>query len=147
MARYSLNWPAQLKQEAEAFAHEQGISLNQFILWSVSEKVGGLKQSLDDPRYPQITYRRGSSGIPQPTIRGTGIRVQTVVVAAQQWRMAPDEIAEAYSLRPGQVQQALAFYGAHRQEIDVAIAAEEEAEEKFVRPDAQTAPAPILCSV
>ena len=109
MARYALNLPAQLKREAELLASEQGVSLNQFILWSVSEKVGGLKESLDDPRFPQISYRRGGSGIPQPTIRGTGIRVQTVVIAAQQWQMAPDELAEAYTLTPGQVQQALAF--------------------------------------
>lgn len=142
MARYALNLPAQLKREAELLASEQGVSLNQFILWSVSEKVGGLKESLDDPRFPQISYRRGSSGIPQPTIRGTGIRVQTVVIAAQQWQMAPEEIAEAYTLTPGQVRQALAFYEVHRQETDAAIAAEKEAEEEWVRPDAQTAPAP-----
>ena len=40
MARYALNLPAQLKHEAEAWATTQGISLNQFILWAVAEKVG-----------------------------------------------------------------------------------------------------------
>ena len=62
MARYSLNLPAQLKHEAEAWAGKQGISLNQFILWAVAEKVGALKQQLDDPAFPHITYRRGACG-------------------------------------------------------------------------------------
>ena len=58
MARYPLNLPAKLKQEAEQWAADQGVSLNQFILWSVAEKVGALKQNLDDPAFPRITYRR-----------------------------------------------------------------------------------------
>ena len=44
MSRYALNLPVQLKQEAEQWAVKQGVSLNQFILWAVSEKVGELKQ-------------------------------------------------------------------------------------------------------
>ena len=32
MARYPLNLPLALKEEAECYAAEQGISLNQFIL-------------------------------------------------------------------------------------------------------------------
>jgi predicted HicB family RNase H-like nuclease len=32
MARYSLNLPMQLKQEAEKWAANQGVSLNQFIV-------------------------------------------------------------------------------------------------------------------
>ena len=78
MARYPLNLPAQLKKEAEEWAAAQGISLNQFILWAVAEKVGALKQQLDDPAFPRVTYRRGASGQPVPVLRGTGIRVQTV---------------------------------------------------------------------
>ena len=39
MTRYSLNLPLDLKREAEEVAKKQGISLNQFIMWSVSEKV------------------------------------------------------------------------------------------------------------
>ena len=62
MARYPLNLPAVLKEEAERYATEQGVSLNQFILWAVSEKVGLLKQELDDPAYPQVIYRRGGAG-------------------------------------------------------------------------------------
>ncbi len=47
MARYPLNLPQQLKQEAEAWAQRQGVSLNQFILWATAEKVGALSQQLD----------------------------------------------------------------------------------------------------
>ena len=38
MARYPLNLPQQLKQEAEVLAQQQGVSLNQFILWATGRK-------------------------------------------------------------------------------------------------------------
>ena len=82
MSRYPLNLPQQLKQEAEAWAQKQGVSLNQFILWATAEKIGALNQQLDDPRFPQVTYRRGASGVPTPVLRGTGIRVQAAAIAA-----------------------------------------------------------------
>lgn len=125
MARYSLKLPDQLKQEAEKWAANQGVSLNQFILWAVAEKVGALSQQLDDPAFPDITYRRGASDQPLPVLRGTGLRVQTVVVAAQQWGLSPNQIAAEYGLTEAQVNKALAFYAAHAPEIDTAIAAEQ----------------------
>ena len=125
MARYPLNLPAQLKQEAEKWATNQGISLNQFIMWAVAEKIGALSQSLDDPAFPRVTYRRGAAGQPTPVLRGTGIRVQTVVIATQQWELTPTQIAAEYDLTKAQVNEALAFYQAHRAEIDAAIATEQ----------------------
>ena len=132
MARYPLNLPAKLKQEAEQWATSQGVSLNQFILWSVAEKVGTLKQSLDDPTFPRITYRRGAAGQPVPVVRGTGLRVQTAVVAAQRWDLTPDEIAAEYGLSEAQVKEALAFYEAHRAEIDADLAVEQAMEKDRV---------------
>jgi uncharacterized protein (DUF433 family) len=129
MARYPLSLPMQLKQEAETLAAQQGVSLNQFILWAVAEKVGALGNKLDDPAFPQITYRRGGSGIPAPVLRGTGIRVQTMVAATTNWGMSPSQIAEEYDIREQQVREALAFYEIHRAEIDANIA-EEAAMEK-----------------
>lgn len=128
MARYPLNLPARLKQEAEEWAADQGISLNQFIMWAVAEKVGSLKHGLDDSDHPHVTYRRGAAGIPTPVLRGTGIRVQTLVVAAQLWEWTPTQIADEYGLSEIQVRDALAFYEAHRTQIDAAIAAEQEME-------------------
>jgi uncharacterized protein (DUF433 family) len=125
MSRYSLNLPADLKLEAEELASNQGVSLNQFILWAVAEKVGSLRLTLNDPEFPLITYRRGASGQPTPVLRGTGIRVQTIAIAAHDWKMSPAEIAEDYDLTDLQVKQALAFYDAHRTEIEAAIAAEQ----------------------
>jgi uncharacterized protein (DUF433 family) len=125
MARYSLNLPIELKNTAEDWAKRQGVSLNQFILWAVSEKVGALSQHLDDPAFPQITYRRGASGIPMPVIRGTGIRVQTIAVANTHWEMNPSAIAEDYDLTIKQVEEALAFFMAHRPEIETHMAYEE----------------------
>ena len=70
--RYAVNLPLELKKEAEALAKKQGVSLNQFILWSVAEKVSALKAGLDDPNFSGIAYRRGASGIPVPVLRGPG---------------------------------------------------------------------------
>jgi hypothetical protein len=74
------NWNGRYGQE-EIWAQRQGVSLNQFILWATAEKVGALNQQLDDPQFPQITYRRGAAGIPVPVIRGTGIRMQAIGTA------------------------------------------------------------------
>lgn len=125
MARYPLNLPQQLKQEAEALAQKQGISLNQFILWATAEKVGALNQQIDDPSFPFVTYRRGASGIPTPVLRGTGIRVQAIVIAHERWKMSVGEIAAEYELPPAQIEAALAFYAAHRAEIETHMEIEE----------------------
>ena len=128
MTRYALNLPNQLKRDAERLAKQQGVSLNQFILWSVAEKVGELLQGLDDPKFPNITYRRGASGSLSPILRGTGIRVQTIALASSDH--TPAEIAEDYDLPHAQVQEALGFYEAHRVEIDAHIQAEAALEPK-----------------
>lgn len=127
MTRYALNLPVNLKREAEELAARQGISLNQFIMWSVSEKVASLRQELDDPKFPGITYRRGASGWVTPVIRGTGLRVQTVVVDSQTG-LKPEEIAAEYDLEVSRIREAQAFYDAHRPEIDASIRVEQEME-------------------
>lgn len=119
--RYAVNFPVELKKEAEALAKQQGVSLNQFILWSVAEKVSALKSGLDDPDFPGITYRRGASGIPIPVLRGTGIRVQTIVVSNREWNEMPEEIAAQYDLSESLVKEALRFYQAHQVEVDLLI--------------------------
>ncbi len=116
-----------LKREAEELASKQGISLNQLIMWSVSEKVASLRQELDDPNFPGITYRRGASGWVTPVIRGTGIRVQTVAVNSQQG-MKPEQMAADYDLSVNRIREAQAFYNAHRPEIDANIRAEQDLE-------------------
>lgn len=124
MARYTLNLPVQLKQDAETWATTQGVSLNQFILWAVAEKVGTLSHRLDDPAFPHITYRRGTSGAPTAVVRGTGLRVQTLVVAAHTWGWAPPQIAAEYDLPVAHIEEAVAFYAAHPGAIDAALTAE-----------------------
>jgi uncharacterized protein (DUF433 family) len=131
MARYPLNLPEQLKQEAEQWAAKQGVSLNQFIMWAVAEKVGALRERLDDPDYPYVTYRRGAAGIPVPTVRGTKIRVQALVIAAQQWGWSSSQIATEYGLSKAQVEGALSFYKKHRAEIEASIAAERTIEPSY----------------
>ena len=122
--RYAVNLPVELKKDAEVLARQQGISLNQFILWSVAEKVSALKAGIDDPDFPGITYRRGASGIPTPVLQGTGIRVQTIVIAGQQWQETPQEIADQYELSVNRIKEALSFYQVHQAEIDTLIQAD-----------------------
>lgn len=124
MARYPLSLPTQLKQEAEKWASIQGVSLNQFVLWAVAEKVGALSQQLDDPAFPHVAYRRGVNGQPVPVLRGTGIRAQAIVVAVQYWGLSPAQAADEYGLTEAQVKNALAFYEEHRAEIDAVMEAE-----------------------
>ncbi|MFZ0545641.1 MAG: DUF433 domain-containing protein [Candidatus Promineifilaceae bacterium] len=125
MTQFSLNLPPQLKQAAEYWAIRQDVSLNEFITSAVAEKVGSLERPHDDPAFPQITYRRGASGIPIPVLQGTGIRVQTIAIANTSWNMNPEVIAEEYGLPPEQIKEALAFFEAHRSEIETHIAFEE----------------------
>jgi uncharacterized protein (DUF433 family) len=125
MAEYSLNLPSQLQQDAQKWAENQGVSLDEFILWAVAEKVGALKEQFNEQTFPNITYRRGASGQLLPVVRGTNLRVQTVVVAALAWGLSLNEIAVEYGLSEVQVNEALAFYTAHRAEIDAAIALEQ----------------------
>jgi len=129
VSRYALNLPARLKQEAEDWARSQGVSLNQFILWAVAEKVGMLSQTLDAPAFPGITYRRGASGRPTPFLRGTGVRVQTLVMEVQRWHQDVGQAAAEHELPEARVREALSFYEAHRSEVDAALQAERVLEE------------------
>ena len=128
MAPTPLNLPTKLKAEAEQWAVRQGISLDELVVWALAEKLGELKKDLDDPRFPLVTYRRGAAGEPVPVLRGTGLRVQTVVVAGRSWSLSPSEIAAEYDLTPEQVAQAFAFHDEHRGEIEAALAEERQIE-------------------
>ena len=87
------------------------------------------RERLDDPNYPYVTYRRGAAGVPVPVVRGTNVRVQTLVIAARQWQGTASQVAAEYGLSKTQVDSALAFYEMHRAEIDASIAAEIEMEQ------------------
>ena len=128
--RYPLNLPVDLKQDAEQIARQQGVSLNQLILWSLAEKVTALKSKLDDPNFPDIAYKMDAENQPIPMIRGTGIRVQTIVVAVNEWNDTPVYIAQQYSLSERIVKQALAYYSFHKKWVDALIASDDEAANK-----------------
>jgi uncharacterized protein (DUF433 family) len=123
MTAYALNLPDQLKHEIEQLAQSQGISLDQFILWAVTEKVSTLKAS-----FPQIAYRQGVDGQLVPVIKGTGIRVQTVAIASQKWGMSPSQMKNEYELTEAQVTEALSFYAVNKGQIDAVIASEQSLE-------------------
>jgi uncharacterized protein (DUF433 family) len=50
--------------------------------------------------------------------------VQTLVIASQTWGLTPAQLAAEYDLPVTQIEEALAFYAAHRSEIDAALAAD-----------------------
>ena len=85
---------------------------------------------VDDPDFPNITYRRGAAGVLSPVLRETGIRVQTIILASQ--NNTPAEVASDYDLPLFQIQEALNFYEVHRVEIDTHIQAEAALEPKDV---------------
>jgi uncharacterized protein (DUF433 family) len=138
ISEHVLRLPEQLREEAAHLAAQQGISLGEFVVWAVAEKVGSLRQPLDDPRFPGITYRRGASGRLWPVLRGHALRVQTLAAAAHQWKMTTAEIAQNWDLSEAQVTEALGYYEAHRSEIDAALEDEVRMEEEHVK--AQAAP-------
>ncbi len=120
MTAYALNLPDRLKHEVEQLAESQGISLDQFVLWAVTEKVSTLKASLS-----YITYRQGASEQIFPVLKGTGVRVQTLAIAAHKWSMSAAQIADEYDLSEVQVNEALKFYELNKEQIDIAIASEQ----------------------
>ena len=130
--RYSLNLPVDLKQEAEQVAQQQGVSLNQLILWSLTEKVTALKGKLDDPNYPSITYKLDTENQLVPVIRSKGIRVQTIVIAFHHWKESAAEIAKQYDLPQSVVKEALSFYLVHKTALDALINDNNALEEEHV---------------
>jgi len=122
---YSVNLPLQLQQEAEQWAASQGVPLDEFILWAVAEKVASLRYQLNDPTFTKISYRQGASGQPVAVISGTGIRVQTIAIAAYRWGLSSEQLAKEYGLTETQLSDALGFYQMYQTQIDRAIATEE----------------------
>ncbi len=83
---------------------------------------------MNEPDFPGIMYRRGAADRPTPVLRGTRIRVQTLVTCHVAWKMSFARIAQEYDLTEDRVREALAFYAAHKVEISAAIAAEAQLE-------------------
>jgi uncharacterized protein (DUF433 family) len=88
-----------------------------------------MQQHVLETQFPHVTYRRGAAGTAVPVVRGTGIRVQTLVTASRSWEMTPAQVAEEYELTVEQVENALEFYCAHRGEIEAALSEERVAEQ------------------
>lgn len=65
---------------------------------------------LDDSRFPSTIYRYGASDVATPVLRGTGLRVQTLVIDINQTGMTPAQVAVEYDLPEARVVEALAFY-------------------------------------
>ncbi len=84
--------------------------------------------NIDISKHPLIIYRQGSSDIATPVLRGTGIRVETIVVANRRWGQSVDDLAREYEIPVETVQAALDYYQAHPEEIDILIRIEQEIE-------------------
>lgn len=125
MLTKSLQLPKTLLKEVEKLAVNQGISVEQFILWTLAEKIGVLSQSKTDSEYPNISYKPGISGKLTPVLKNTGIRVQTLVIAHYNWNLSMVKIAQEYDVTEALVKEALNFYQSHKEEIEKAISAEQ----------------------
>lgn len=119
--RYALSLPVDLKREAEQAAKEQGISLNQFILWSLAEKVAQLRNSLSHTAFPTISMVKTASGQIVPVV-SNGVRVQTIVIASTIWGESPQMIADEYGLPIKIIDDALKYYEVNKRYIDMLIA-------------------------
>ena len=103
--------------------------VREVVIQTLEEMRHAGELPLDDPKFPLITYVRGSvSDYVLPVIRGTRIRVQTVAMAVNKHKEKPEEFAENYGIGVNQVREALGFYDAHKKEIDENIAYEENLE-------------------
>jgi uncharacterized protein (DUF433 family) len=61
-------------------------------------------------------------------LQGHGIRVQTLVVGHHHWGMNTAQLAENCGVPEAQAREALAFYQAHRAEIDASLGADSQLE-------------------
>ena len=64
-----------------------------------------------------------------PVLRGSGLRVQTLVLEARQG-LSMEQVADEYDLEVARVKESLAFYEEHRAEIDANLQAEQALEPK-----------------
>ena len=125
MKQYSFNLPLKLQQEAEKYATDQGITLDHLIIWAIAEKIGSLKQNLDDRNFPDIVYSRNQGGQIIPKLRGTNIQVKTLVIAVKNWELTPQQVADEYGISEEQVNNVMKFYEQYYQEIDTSIATDQ----------------------
>jgi uncharacterized protein (DUF433 family) len=132
MSAYSLNLPSELQKAANQVASLQGISLEQFILSAIADKLARSEGGLSKGGFSQIAYIRGASGVMVPVLKGTGIRIQTLAVARHRWHLSEEQIAREYDLSLELVGQGLLFYSNYSEEIDSAIATEETIEQSHV---------------
>ena len=81
---------------------------------------GATMNQPDGLQSPQVVYREGAAG-PKLVLKGTSLRVQTIVTSVQKWNMTPEEVAAEYDLQAAQVLAALNYYTDHRTEIEAVI--------------------------
>jgi uncharacterized protein (DUF433 family) len=90
--------------------------------------VTSLKSKIDDPNFPDITYKLDAGNQLVPIIKGKGIRVQTLVIAFYDWKESVAEISQQYDLPKKTVKQGLSFYEVHKKGMDALIDSNNEAE-------------------
>ncbi|MEM8501830.1 MAG: DUF433 domain-containing protein [Cyanobacteria bacterium P01_D01_bin.1] len=98
--------------------------LVQTLLSSIQHKTAPADTSAVIEAFEHISYRTGFSGDSYPVVKGTRIRVQTIVSASQDWEWTPYQIASEYDLAETQVLEALKFYELHSDKIEAQIAEE-----------------------
>ena len=95
---------------------------------------------MDNSASPDIEQTPGTCG-GKPRIAGTRIKVSLVATLSERNRLTPHEIVEAYPhLTLAQVHGALAYYWAHRDEIEHEIREEQNFVDKLEKELSASAP-------
>ena len=75
-------------------------------MFGMPKETIGTGLPLDNEQaFLQIQYRTGTRGQTNASIKGTGIRVQTIVIVGTEWTWDVNKIAEEYELSPAQVSE------------------------------------------
>jgi uncharacterized protein (DUF433 family) len=69
------------------------------------------------PRSRVIVRNPGIHG-GEPIVRGTRVPVRSIVIELERYDGDVERVARGYTISPDEVRAALAYYGAHKAEID-----------------------------
>jgi len=86
--------------------------------------------------YPHIGFKPGTD---TPTIAGRRLSVKFMTIFLNDPEWPVERICEEYNLTPSQVYSAWAYYYDHKEEIDRAIAEDDEAYKRLVNDPARLA--------
>jgi len=111
----SLRLPEQMIERLDRFARRLGNGMTR-----TKAGVMLLEESLREAEFAGIEYRDSPIGR-QPYMKGSGLAIWEVIMIARPREMNAERIAQDYPYPVENIQAAINFYEAYRDEIDQAI--------------------------